>query len=203
MMDFMETQGIRILKPGLATSRSSTAMKSALPLRCRHIETAERYGNEDATDQAIAASDPPIAMRKRSVFAAIALASFLPCSAAAAENKSSAIQVQTLTQSTSSWDGTPYKAYPAGQPQITILKFTIAPHTTMQWHSHPLPNAAYILSGDLTVEKKDGTKQHFVAGQALTETVDSVHRGITGAASAVLIVFYPGTPGLPLASNDH
>ena len=199
MMDFMETQGVRTLKLGLGTFHRKAAMKNALPLGFRHIDAAEMYGNEDATDQAIAASDPPIAMRKRSVVAAIALASFLPCIAAAAENESSAIQVQTLTQSTSSWDGTPYKAYPAGQPQITILKFTIPPHTTMKWHSHPLPNAAYILSGDLTIEKKDGTKQHFVAGQALTETVDSVHRGITGAASAVLIVFYPGTPGLPLS----
>jgi quercetin dioxygenase-like cupin family protein len=118
---------------------------------------------------------------------------------AAAQKTSSPIQIETLSQSTSAWDGTPYKAYPAGQPQITILKYTIAPHTTMKWHSHPLPNAAYILSGYLTVEKQDGTKKHFVAGQALTETVDSVHRGITGAEPAVLIVFYPGTPGLALS----
>jgi quercetin dioxygenase-like cupin family protein len=109
------------------------------------------------------------------------------------------IQVETLIQSTSAWDGTPYKAYPAGQPQITVLKFTIAPNTTMKWHTHPLPNAGYILSGELTVEKKDGTKRHFKAGEAITETVGSVHRGITGRDPAVLIVFYPGTPGLPLS----
>ena len=101
---------------------------------------------------------------------------------AAAQKTSSPIQIETLSQ-----------------PQITILKYTIAPHTTMKWHTHPLPNAAYILSGDLTVEKQDGTKKYFVAGQALTETVDSVHRGITGAEPAVLIVFYPGTQGLALS----
>jgi hypothetical protein len=56
-----------------------------------------------------------------------------------------------------------------------------------------------VQSGELTIEKKDGTKQHFVAGQAVTETVNSVHRGITGAEPTVLIVFYPGTPGLPLS----
>jgi hypothetical protein len=62
-----------------------------------------------------------------------------------------------------------------------------------------MPNAAYILSGDLTLEKKDGSKKHFIAGQALTETVDSIHRGISGADPAVLIVFYAGTPGLALS----
>jgi quercetin dioxygenase-like cupin family protein len=123
-----------------------------------------------------------------------------PCVAQAA-NKPLQIQTEILIQSTSSWDGTPYVSYPAGRPQITILKITIAPHTTMKWHSHPLPNAGYILSGELTIERKDGTKKHFVAGQAVTETVNSVHRGITGAERTVLIVFYPGTPGLPLSQE--
>jgi len=118
---------------------------------------------------------------------------------AAAEDASSQIKTETLLQSTASWDGTPYKAYPAGQPKITVLKITIAANTVMKWHSHPFPNAGYILSGELTVEKKDGTKQHFVAGQALAETVDSIHRGVTGAEPVVLIVFYSGAPGLPLS----
>lgn len=122
---------------------------------------------------------------------------------AGTENSPSTIKIEPIIQSSSSWDGTPYAAYPRGKPQITILKFTIAPHTTMKWHSHPIPNAAYILSGELTIEKKDGTKKHFVAGQGLTETVDSIHRGITGAEPAVLIVFYPGTPGLPVSDSKE
>jgi quercetin dioxygenase-like cupin family protein len=109
------------------------------------------------------------------------------------------IQVETLAQSTSSWDGAAYKEYPAGQPQLTILRMTIPPHTTLQWHSHPMPNAGYLLSGDLTVEKRDGTKKHFRAGQVIAETVGSIHRGTTGDRPVVLIVFYPGVPGLPLS----
>lgn len=126
---------------------------------------------------------------------------------AAAPATDSAIKVETVIQSTTSWDGTPYKAYPAGPPQITILKFTIAPHTTMKWHTHPLPNAGYVLSGEITVEKKDGTNKHFVAGEAITETVDSIHRGVTGDVPVVLVVFYPGTAGKPVTisaeNNDH
>ena len=126
------------------------------------------------------------------------LASIIPYAAEAGDT-SSPIQTETLIQSTSSWDGIPYISYPAGRPQITILKITIAPHTALKWHSHPMPNGGYILSGELTIEKRDGAKQHFVAGQAITETVNSVHRGITGAEATVLIVLYPGTPGLPLS----
>jgi quercetin dioxygenase-like cupin family protein len=118
---------------------------------------------------------------------------------AAAEDASSRIKTETLLQSTTSWDGAPYKAYPAGQPKITVLKITIAANTVMKWHSHPFPNAGYVLSGELTLEKKDGTTQHFVEGQAIAETVDSVHRGVTGAEPVVLIVFYSGTPDLPLS----
>jgi quercetin dioxygenase-like cupin family protein len=128
-----------------------------------------------------------------------ALFSSLVRGVAPAETPAVPIQVETLVQSTSSWDRTAYEKYPDGKPELTVLKITIAPHTTMKWHSHPLPNAGYILSGTLTIERKDGVKEHFVAGQAVTETVDSVHRGISGAEPTVLIVFYPGVPGLPLS----
>jgi quercetin dioxygenase-like cupin family protein len=122
-----------------------------------------------------------------------------PPSTAAAEDALSPIQIETLIESTCSWDGMPYEAYPAGRPQITIFKITISPHTTMKWHSHPHPIAGYILSGQLTIEKEDGTKQHLVAGQAVTETVNCVHRGITGAEPTMLLAFCPGIPGLPIS----
>jgi quercetin dioxygenase-like cupin family protein len=120
---------------------------------------------------------------------------------AAAEKIASQIQIETLSRSTSSWDGVPYKTYPSGPPELTILKITIAPHTTMRWHTHPIPSVGYILSGELTVEKKDGTKRHFLAGQVVTETVDSVHRGVSGPDPTVLIVFYSGTPDTPLSQQ--
>jgi quercetin dioxygenase-like cupin family protein len=79
-----------------------------------------------------------------------------------------------------------------------MLKLTIAPHTALPWHTHPFPNAAYVLSGTLTVhDKVSGKTQVFHQGQAFAETVDDVHRGETGDEPVVLLVTYAGTPGVP------
>ncbi len=121
------------------------------------------------------------------------------CSCAVAQEPPSTITSKTLLQSTGGWGGTAYKSYPTGEPQLTVLKITIPPHTTMQWHTHPIPSAGYVLSGSLIVEKRDGTKRRFVVGEVVPELVDVVHRGIAGAQGVVLIVFYAGAAGIPLS----
>lgn len=138
--------------------------------------------------------------RNLAVLFTVTLAFTLLREAIAGENRQPAVQSETLLRTGSSWDGEPYKSYPSGQPQLSILKITLAPHTELEWHSHPIPNAAYIVSGEVTLErKKDGKKQHFVAGQAVSETVDTFHRGVAGNEPVVLIVFYAGSPGVPLS----
>ena len=49
-------------------------------------------------------------------------------------------QREILLQATEAWNGKPYTHYPTGQPQLTTIKLTIAPHTVLPWHSHPYPN---------------------------------------------------------------
>lgn len=111
-----------------------------------------------------------------------------------------AVQSETLLRSSSAWDGTPYTAYPAGRPEFSVLKITIPAHTQLKWHTHPMPNAAYVLSGELTLEKKeDGQKHLFTAGQVVAEMVDTLHRGVTGDSPVTLIVVYAGTKGMPLS----
>ena len=127
-----------------------------------------------------------------------ALSTCCVANTAVTEDAHCEVDTETLLQTTTSWDGTPYPSYPAGKPKVTVLKITIAPNAVLKWHSHPVLNVGYILSGVLTIEKKDGTFQKFIAGQAVPETVDSIHRGIAGAEPVVLIVFYAGTPELPL-----
>jgi quercetin dioxygenase-like cupin family protein len=106
--------------------------------------------------------------------------------------------VDVLAKSTSSWNGKPYTAYPKGQPQLTVLKFTVPPHTALPWHVHPIPNAGYIVSGELTLEDKATGKKHtFTAGQVFTESVDDPHRGVSGSKPAVFVVTYANIPGGP------
>ena len=114
-------------------------------------------------------------------------------------NPESAVST-VLLQTDHSWNGVKYTAYPSGQPELTVLKFTIPAHTSLPWHTHPMPNAAYVLSGTLEVENKDGSQRKVLkAGDVLAEMVNTAHRGTTGDQPVELIVFYAGTPGMPTA----
>lgn len=113
------------------------------------------------------------------------------------------IKAQVAMKEVASWDGTTYKSYPQGQPQLTVLEITIPPHTALPWHQHPVPNAAYVVSGELTVEDRlSGKSRKVHAGQAFAESVNSSHRGVTGDQQAVVIVTYSGVEGTPLSIPD-
>jgi quercetin dioxygenase-like cupin family protein len=137
----------------------------------------------------------------RSRVAALSLITAIFMSAAYAQTGAKTVasaQREVLLQADQSWNGVPYTHYPKGHPQLTMLKLTIAPHTALPWHTHPFPNAAYVLSGTLTVhDKVSGKTQVFHQGQAFAETVDDVHRGETGDEPVVLLVTYAGAPGMP------
>jgi quercetin dioxygenase-like cupin family protein len=105
---------------------------------------------------------------------------------------------EMLLQTTQSWNGKPYTHYPTGQPQLTTIKLTIAPHTALPWHTHPFPNVVYVLSGTLTLQDKSSGKTQVVhQGQAVGESVDDIHRGESGDEPTVLLITYAGTPGVP------
>jgi len=131
-----------------------------------------------------------------STFSALLLA----MSAVAAAADALAVKAETLLNTSQSWDGAAYEMYPTGRPELTVLRLTIAPNTTLPWHTHPMPNAAYVVSGELLVEKQEGGAQkRLVAGDVLPEMVNTRHRGVSGDAGVVLIVFYAGTKGLKLS----
>jgi len=54
------------------------------------------------------------------------------------------IESVTLLKTTKSWDGTTYPAYPATQPEISVLKIAVPPNSALSWHKHPIINAAYV-----------------------------------------------------------
>ncbi|MHA6197801.1 gamma subclass chorismate mutase AroQ [Pseudomonas wadenswilerensis] len=115
---------------------------------------------------------------------------------------SAPVESQVLLRTSNAWDGSPYPDYPDGRPELSLLKIRIAPHTSLDWHRHPTPNAGYLLAGDLHVETREGREIQLRAGQALAEVVNVVHRGHAGSDGAELVVFYAGSPGVPLAEKE-
>jgi monofunctional chorismate mutase len=113
------------------------------------------------------------------------------------------IRSETLLQTSYSWNGAAYTHYPIGVPELSVLKITIPPHHELPWHIHPIPNAGFVLSGEVIAEEPNGKQKLFSAGEVIPETVNTVHRGRTGDQSAVLIVFYAGVKGTPLAEERH
>jgi len=129
---------------------------------------------------------------------AVAIASLAAVLAQTSANSVASGKREILLQTTESWNGKPYAHYPTGQPQLTTIKLTIAPHTALPWHTHPFPNVVYVLSGTLTLhDKASGKTQVVHQGQAVGESVDDVHRGESGDEPTVLLITYAGTPGVP------
>lgn len=114
----------------------------------------------------------------------------------------SKITKETLLHTDAAWDKVLYSAYPNSRPELTVLKITVPAHYELNWHTHPMPTVAYIVSGEITVEEKNGTRQRFSAGQVIPETVNTIHRGVAGDTPAILIVFYPGVEKMPLSQEQ-
>ena len=105
---------------------------------------------------------------------------------------------EILLQAQESWNGKRYTEYPKGQPELTTIKLTIAPHSVLPWHKHPVPNAGYVLSGTLTIhDRASGKTKTFHAGEAFPESVDDEHRGESGDVPTVLLITYAGAVGIP------
>ncbi len=110
-----------------------------------------------------------------------------------------AATVDVLSQATQSWDGTTL-AYPDGQAELSVMRITINPADQLDFHCHPVPSAAYVVSGDLEVSLKDGSAKVFKAGDIITEVVGRLHRGINLSEThpIELIVFYASAVGQPI-----
>lgn len=108
-------------------------------------------------------------------------------------------QVKVLAKTTRSWNGTRLPHYPNGQPQITILRITVAPRSQLPMHEHPVINAGVLLKGRLTVVTDDNEILHLKAGDAIVELVGKPHYGKNETDEpAEIIVFYAGIQDGPI-----
>ena len=76
----------------------------------------------------------------------------------------------------------------------------IAPAAGFGMHGHQdMEIITYMLEGELAVRLKNGAVKRLKAGDALTETVNTLHNGHNvGAGPVKLIVFYAGVVNTPL-----
>lgn len=106
------------------------------------------------------------------------------------------VSVETLVKSNQTWDGTVLTAYPASEPEITVLRYNIAPGAQLPPHHHPVINVGYIIKGELTVNTSQGLKKQLKAGDAVVELVDQIHFGKNeGTEPVEMVVVYAGTNG--------
>lgn len=109
------------------------------------------------------------------------------------------VGVESLLQTTRTWDGALLPPYPEGQPEISILKITIAPGASLPWHKHPVINSGVLLSGKLEVTHEDGRVFRLGPWDAISEVVNTWHYGRNpGDEPAVILVVYSGVVNMPL-----
>jgi len=110
------------------------------------------------------------------------------------------IEHKRVLQSGTAWNGQPYTKYPEGKPSISVMRMSLPAHSELPWHIHAMPNTAYVLSGQLTIEDKEtGATCCVKAGEAVNETVNSAHRGYTTEQATELVIFYAGVEGQELS----
>ncbi|MCO7188427.1 MULTISPECIES: cupin domain-containing protein [unclassified Pseudoalteromonas] len=103
------------------------------------------------------------------------------------------IKVETLTKQQQSWNGATLPAYPKGQPEVRIMRFTIPAGQTLPIHKHPYINAGLMIQGELMVETETGETLHIKAGDTIVEVLNTWHWGKNvGKEAAQIVVFYAG-----------
>jgi len=112
---------------------------------------------------------------------------------------SASAQVDVLAKTSASWDQSRLPPYPAGTPEVTILRIKIPPGVQLPLHRHPVINAGVLLAGELTVYAEGGKTLHLQAGDSIVELVNHWHFGKNeGTETADIIVFYAGVADAPI-----
>jgi quercetin dioxygenase-like cupin family protein len=114
-----------------------------------------------------------------------------------------AVRATTVLRTTTDVAGTPL-AYPTGAPaEVSGLVVELPAGADTGWHKHTVPCFAYILSGTIAVEQKDGPTRTFQTGDAFAELVGQLHNGRTVGKEPVRLVFFAaGVQGQPFTVKE-
>lgn len=88
-------------------------------------------------------------------------------------------------------------AYPAGAPLLVSGILLLAPGESSEWHTHPAPLFAYILSGEVAVDYGPHGTRKLRKGSGIIEAVDTPHRATNISARPAEILYLSiGAEGL-------
>lgn len=147
-------------------------------------------------------------IRKVSMAVAMALAMSTvstSCAANKGVENSGEIQKMELLCTSQSWDGVELPDYPDGKPQLRVLKVVLPPHSSLPKHHHDVMSYGIVNSGQLTlIRDSDGMEKTVHKGEAVVETVGTVHHGENrGDEPTEVVVFYISKDGEPLSVADE
>ena len=116
------------------------------------------------------------------------------------ENTSNAVVARPVLKAAKAWEGSSLGSYLAGGVELSVLRVSVPAGASSDWHTNPTPVAVYVMSGELHIEVQGtGVKQVVQSGEAFAEIRDMVNRhGTAGPTGAELVVFFAGSPGVPL-----
>jgi len=122
----------------------------------------------------------------------------LVCHAEPKQEYTPSIAVTQLLVTGTTASGQPIVYPKTDSPEVRTLLVEIPAGAETGWHLHPMPAYAYVLSGSVTVELKDGKHYTFHAGEAFAETVGVLHNGKnTGTEPVRIVMMVTSQKGIP------
>ncbi|HEY5707273.1 MAG TPA: cupin domain-containing protein [Terrimicrobiaceae bacterium] len=113
------------------------------------------------------------------------------------------VQVTPLLRATTTSAGQPIVYPKTADPEVSAVLVEIPAGAETGWHTHPFPCYAYVLSGEIFVDVQGGETNHFAAGQAFAESVNTFHNGRNPGPQPVrLVMFVTGEKGEPFTVRE-
>ncbi|MGF6710092.1 quercetin dioxygenase-like cupin family protein [Luteibacter sp. W1I16] len=82
-----------------------------------------------------------------------------------------------------------------GQPEMRMLRISIEPGASLPWHRHTVPEAGYLLEGELHLETRQGASRVIRPGDSVEGGADVMRGGTAGPRGATVVVFYADAGG--------
>ncbi|MBM5574267.1 cupin domain-containing protein [Deefgea sp. CFH1-16] len=132
---------------------------------------------------------------------------FTAFTALAADDHSSVykkdVAANVVFKTSTTANGQPIHYNHTDDPEATMLQVEIPAGKETGWHQHPVSGYAYILSGQLTVQLKDGSSSTFGPGQGFAEVISTAHNGKNlGTEPVKLVVVFTGTKSQPFTIKE-